>query len=309
MTAQRTDLRQAAEWFAVLHSDGAGEAERRRWRDWLAASPGHRAAWAQVEQVERQFQDLPAAPARSALDAADAGRRRALKALGVFAVAAPGLWLAGRHRPWAVWGADYRTAVGEVRELRLAEGSRLWLNTDSALDVRYSPEARLLVLHQGEALLETAADRRPLTLATPHGRLQSVGTRFGARIDAGRTLAYVQRGAVQARPQAGGSTRLAAGQMASLGIDGIGPVRPLPEGQGAWTQGLMVANGRRLGELLTELARYRSGYLGWSEAVAHIRVLGTYPLADTERVLDALERSLPVRVERRSRWWVRVVPR
>ena len=39
-----------------------------------------------------------------------------------------------------------------------------------------------------------------------------------------------------------------------------------------------------------------------------LRVVGSYPLADTDRALAALADSLPVRVERRLPWWVQIVP-
>lgn len=308
MSVDRAALREAADWFAVLRDDNAGDAEIRRWREWLDASARHREAWARVEAVEGEIQGLPREPARVAFDAADAGRRRALKTLGALAVAAPALWLAGRHLPWAAWQADYRTAVGEIRDIRLADGTRAWLNTDTAIDVHYTPTERGVTLHRGEVMLTTASDSRPLHLTTRDGRLEPVGTRFGAHLRDDGTDAYVERGAVRLRPDTGRATRLPAGRQAVLRNDGVAAVRDLPAERDAWTRGLLVANGRPLGELLTELARYRSGYLGWSEAVADIRVIGTYPVTDTDRVLNAMEDSLPVRVERRTRWWVRVVP-
>ncbi|MDN3516657.1 FecR domain-containing protein [Aquisalimonas lutea] len=304
----RRTLRVAAEWFALLRDDSADEADRRRWREWLDAHAAHREAWARVEAVEGELRGLPRKPARAAFTAADASRRRALKTLGMLAVAAPVAWLAGRRLPWDAWQADYRTAVGEIRDVRLADGTRVWLNTDTALDVTYTREARRLELHRGEVVLETTPDERPLTLATTHGDLRPLGTRFGARLQSGHTLAYVERGAVEAHPVRGGAARLGAGRMATLDSGGVGTAQPLPSGRGAWTDGLLIANGDPLGDVLAELARYRTGYLGWSDAVADIRVIGTYPVAETERVLDALERSLPVEVERRTRWWVTVKP-
>jgi transmembrane sensor len=64
-----------------------------------------------------------------------------------------------------------------------------------------------------------------------------------------------------------------------------------------------------LGDFVTELARYRSGHVACDPAVAGLRVSGTYPLADTDRVLAILGKSLPVAVEYRTCYWVRVVPR
>lgn len=306
MSADHHTLRQAAEWFAILQAGEVAEHDRRRWEEWLAASPKHREAWEKVEAIQGQLKGLPAAPARAALDGADAGRRRALKVLGSLAVAAPALWLARRHLPWDTWTADYRTGVGEIRDARLADGTRLWLNTASALDVRYSGDRRRLRLHAGEAMLEPAPDARPLVLHTRHGSVQPVGTRFGVRLGGAGDAVYVEHGALRLQPATGEAVRLAAGRAARLTTRGVDRVRPLATGTGAWTRGLLIANGERLGDLLAELARYHRGWLGWSDAVADLRVIGTYPVDDTERVLAALEDSLPVRVQWRTRWWARV---
>ena len=70
-----------------------------------------------------------------------------------------------------------------------------------------------------------------------------------------------------------------------------------------------MANDMRLGDFIGELASYRQGHLGIDPQVANLRVMGTYPLQDTDQVLAMLEQVLPVRVERRFAWWVNVVPR
>ncbi len=63
-----------------------------------------------------------------------------------------------------------------------------------------------------------------------------------------------------------------------------------------------------LAALVAELGRYRPGLLTCTATVAQLRVVGSYPLADTDRALAALADSLPVRVERRLPWWVQIVP-
>ena len=48
-------LAEAAEWFALLRAGEASEADVRRWRHWLEASPEHHRGWQMVERVEQQF--------------------------------------------------------------------------------------------------------------------------------------------------------------------------------------------------------------------------------------------------------------
>lgn len=47
--------------------------------------------------------------------------------------------------------SDHHTAVGEQARIELPDGSIAWLNTDTAIDVRYSENRREIVLLKGEA--------------------------------------------------------------------------------------------------------------------------------------------------------------
>ena len=69
---------------------------------------------------------------------------------------------------------------------------------------------------------------------------------------------------------------------------------------------MLVAAHMRLGDFLAELGRYRRGQLNCDPKVANLLISGTYPIDDTERVLDVLPLSLPVRVRRFTRYWVTV---
>ncbi|MNT40898.1 fec operon regulator FecR [compost metagenome] len=72
---------------------------------------------------------------------------------------------------------------------------------------------------------------------------------------------------------------------------------------------MLVAAHRRLGDFLDELGRYRRGQLNCAPEVAELLISGSYPLADSERILDLLEVALPVRVRRFTRYWVTVEAR
>lgn len=64
-----------------------------------------------------------------------------------------------------------------------------------------------------------------------------------------------------------------------------------------------------LGQFLDELGRHRRGVLRCDPAVAELPLTGVFPLADTDRVLAALQQSLPVEVYGVTRYWVTVRPR
>jgi len=305
-------LQQAAEWFAVLADPPVSDQQRRAWQHWLSARPEHAAAWQRVEAISSQFARLPADTQRRAAAQAlrHSGRSRR-QVLGLFAVlgGAGLLAAAGQGRPWQAWLVSERTGTGQIRDVRLADGSHLWLGSRTAVDVDYSASTRLLRLLQGEVLIDTAADPRPLLLDTRHGRLQAMGTRFSVREGNGFSQLSVFAGAVRIEPSSGRAAQvLQAGHQVRIGTEGISASAPADPARQAWSRGVLLANDRPLGDFIEELADYLPGYLGCDPRVADLRLVGAYPLNDPERILQALAGSLPIRVNRRLPWWVTIEP-
>ncbi len=74
----------------------------------------------------------------------------------------------------------------------------------------------------------------------------------------------------------------------------------------AWTRRLLLAHDEPLGELLSELSRYRHGIIHVSPDVAALRVTGSFPTSNTDMALEMLGASLPIRVDVPLPWWVNV---
>lgn len=312
-TPGATVLEQAANWYALLQAEDASEADRTGWQRWLAADERHAQAWARVEAMSRRFDVLPAqtdrpAAAHALHRAQGAGRRGALKVMGAAGVGVLSGWLVMRDEGWHPLRADYRTQVGEQRQVRLADGSRLWLNSASALRIDFSARERRLELLKGELLLETAHEAaRPLVVSTAEGHVQALGTRFGVYRDGGQCHVSVFHGTVEVSARRGGHrTVLPAGQRLSLSADRLHEAQAAIPLREAWTRGLLVADDTRLGDFVAELSRYQTGYLACSPAVADLRLVGVFPLADIDQIYVALERALPVKVTRALPWWRQV---
>jgi transmembrane sensor len=305
-------LQAAAQWFAVLQSDSVSEADREAWRAWLS-TPEHARAWQRVERISGRLEPLagdPFSPAATALlRSGQPTRRQALKTLSILC-GGGALALATGAVPWRSWAADQRTAVGEVRNWRLDDGSRLWLNTDSAVDVVFEERSRQLSLYRGELLMQAAAEPRPLVLQTAEGRLRAHGvTRFSVLQRDGSSQLSVFDGTVEVMPSGqGGARTVMSGQQVAFDSRHIEPERSAQAGRQSWTNGVLVADNLRLDAFVAELARYRQGYLGCDPRVAGLRVVGAYPLADTDRVLDVLADTLALRINRRLPWWVSLEP-
>ena len=316
-------LQEAAEWYAVLRGEDAEPADRQAWERWHASSPAHRAAWRRVEAVSAEFRALPGEPARLALAEAgprddDAGRRAVVKGLLALCLATGlgGAALLRRDtRNWvAGLNAGEKTAVGAIRRLALADGSQLWLNTATSLDIDYSATLRRIALHGGEIYLATARDSgqraRSLVVDTVHGRLRALGTRFSVQPQGDATLLAVYEGRVEVAPRDGGTVRIVhAGQQCRFGDGSIGEPFAADPNAAAWTEYRLQPEQMRLDDFLAQLSRYRRGHLGCAPEVAHLRLVGSYPLADTDRILAALEATLPVKINRLHDWWVTVEAR
>lgn len=314
-------LQQAAQWFATLSDEKATDAERQQWMQWRDASPQHEAAWQRVEAINQQFTELPAqnrTTAKQILDNVASNRlprRKALKTLALLFSAGLASWLTVRHQPWQGMLASHRTSIGEQKQFALEDGSSLWLNTGSRVDVRYSAQLRRIVLLEGEILIQTHADThmpaRPLVVDTQHGRMQAMGTRFNVRQRDGFTDLLVLEGAVQVQPvEPGTSAQLVqAGEQARFDAQSILTLGPAEAASHAWQKGVLQAENMRLEDFVAELSRYRRGYLACDPAIADLRIVGTYNLQDVDAVLALVQKTLPVKVRQVLPWWTEVVPR
>jgi transmembrane sensor len=310
----------AAEWYALLISGEAVAQDQVRWRAWLAASAEHRQAWRYVESVSHRVlaplqQTADPRLTSDSLWAANGRllkRRRALKRIAAFAGASVLGWAAWQRDPVRravlAMAADHRTATGDIREVALADGSRVWLNTASAFNQDYQPGLRRLHLLAGEILVTTGANpARPFVVDTPHGRMRALGTQFTARLEDGKTLLAVYHGKVEVRTAAGDATLVvAAGQQTLFNRDSIDrPVAADPARQ-AWSRGQLIAWDLPLKDVVEELRRYHHGHLGVAPELAERRVFGTYPLRDVPATLSMLADAVHARVHQPLPWWTTI---
>ncbi|MEY8195168.1 MAG: FecR domain-containing protein [Cycloclasticus sp.] len=308
-------LQQAAEWFSVLQSDAVTEQERQDWQNWLSSDELHRDAWRKVENISHRFTDLPISTAQVVLDPANKSaisRRTVLKSLAFACISTGSLWQLARHQ---YWDAQYRTAYGEIRQINLDDGAKVWLNTNSAIDVVYTATSRQIILHSGEIHIETAVDIAPYTgskkrsmlVETKFGRLRALGTKFNVRDNQEHIVLSVTEGAVEVVLKDQAQTkRVDTGQQVAFTLNSIQPVSQDRATKPVWTKGVILADNMRLDDFIDELNRYFRGHLSYDSAAASMRLVGAYPVNDIDRVLVALEKSLPLTINRALPWWVRI---
>ncbi|MCP3752339.1 FecR domain-containing protein [Pseudomonas sp. SBB6] len=296
---------QAVYWLIEIQGGALDPRQQQAMQQWLQADDNHRRAWEHILRVNQRLRGVASPLAHATLQAPrSASRRRALKTLLILGVgSASGLALHS-HNPLPTLLADYRSPVGERRRLALDDGSLLQLNTRSAADVRFDASQRLVRLLEGELQLTVAGDSRPLQLLSAHGLLNLSSGRYNLRQFAGYSQLAVFAGSASLAGQV-----LPGGQQARFNGPQWQATQALDSNAGAWVDGMLVAAHMPLGAFLDELGRYRRGQLNCAPEVANLLISGSYPLADSERILDMLEVALAVRVRRFTRYWVTVEAR
>ncbi|ALM82354.1 FecR domain-containing protein [Bordetella sp. N] len=311
-----TILQEAADWFASTRSSERSERDQQRFQAWLDQGEEQRTAWRYVEDVSRRFAPLQGGQEdQAAIGALKAVRKQQRRRHIIAGLALGGLattlgwsvWRQGALQRWTLAHlADHRTRVGEVQSLTLPDGTRVWLNTDSALNVRYTTETRRVELVTGEVLIQTAQDAtRPFIVNAGTARMTALGTRFTVRYGEDSTYLAVFEGRV-ALADGDRQQIINTGEQVTIGTDGVWHMGQASRAREAWANGVLLAEDIALGDLLRELGRYMPGHLGVSPEAAALRVVGGFPLRDPDQVLALITRVLPVQVEKPFPWWTTV---
>ncbi|MEW5667831.1 FecR family protein [Pseudomonas putida] len=293
---------QAIEMLVHLQSGRATAADHLAYERWCQRSEAHALAARKSEALWGAFAHTPKAQQFVALSPRKRRRpARALWAVGLAACLALVMISAGLLRPWSALYADQVTDAGERREVRLQDGSVVWMNADTVLSVGYSQNRRGITLYQGEALFEVAKDpSRPFIVHAAQGDVQAVGTRFDVNQRGDEVTVQVSEGIVQLS-SGGQSLRLPAGQSSAYRRG----VAPQPgkavdvQNVATWQRGKLIFNARPLGDVLAELDRHIPGIVYLTDkTLAARRISGIFEVDDPQAALAVLEQTQPLRITR-----------
>lgn len=324
---------EAAVYWVLRHDrDDLTAADEASFAAWLAASDANARAYRKANGVWDVFEQGDADPHLTALRqaalAARPARKRWLPLLGAglaaglaaAAVLLPGqLGLTGNssHAPASeviasadaptAAGTRFATAKGERRTVALPDGTRVTLNTDTAIALAYSARGRHVRLMRGQALFEVAKDAgRPFTVEAAGRRVTALGTVFEVRLDPGRMKVVLVEGRVvvdrasAAEPADPAPTLLKPGQalVAELGI----PQRVAPVDVGnelLWRDGYVSLEDAPLAAAAAEMSRYTPAPVRvLDEETGRMRISGVFRTGDAERFAGLVRELLPVRTER-----------
>ncbi|MHC6224035.1 FecR domain-containing protein [Pseudomonas sp. X10] len=307
-------LEQAIQWSIRITYNEPDAATRNAFEAWLASDESHRLAWARLQSLSSRFSNMPAGLVRQAmgkLPEARLQRRQVLSMLALWGGAATLAWTGRDNVSWQRLVADYSTRVGEHRSWALSDGSLLELNTDSAVRLRFNADARVVELLRGELYLATGADgssprHRPLQVSTAFGAFEALGTRFSVRRLQQSCLLGVSEGTVRLQPLTGAGAVAQAGETWAMTGSSVQRMPGNAEDAAAWREGVLIARDMPLVDVLAELGRYRSGYLGCEPRIAQRSVSGNFNLKDTDATLAFIAQTHGLRLRSMTQYWVRL---
>jgi transmembrane sensor len=286
---------QAEHWVVRLASGEIEANELAAFKAWLAADSAHRIAfdreralWQNLEGAAGAFRAMPQ-PRRTPFRrvARLATPRRAVAAIAAtvaLAIFLPDIMLRLQ--------ADAITARGEIRTLSLPDGSTAMLDSDAAIDIRYSDGERSVALLRGRAWFDVRHDdARPFRVAALGGVTQDIGTAFEVDRGDGQVTIGVSQGAVRVSANdAGEGPVLHALDRARYGEGG--PVQLLPattaDRVAPWRRGIIVFDQVPVDAAIAEVARYRAGFTFILPGASHAKVSGVFRTAAPDEALNTL---------------------
>ncbi|WP_158266332.1 FecR family protein [Allosphingosinicella deserti] len=291
---------EAVAWLVALRSpDGADH--HASFEQWYASDPRHAdiydellANWEKMALAEH----LAAATAPAAPGARSAYRRRTTYALAaaaslvllVFCIAA---WLRlAELRPGDTVSTAIATRTGEIQTIRLADGSRVVVDTVTVLSVAYTQSERRLTLKQGRARFDVAHDmKRPFVVDAAGGTVTALGTLFDVDVQGPKAVVSLLRGLVEVRSAGALEGRRTAdpsllqpGQRVALDASrpvGL-PTRLRPEDV-RWPTGMLSFVDAPLTEVAAAANRYTDIEIILSDReVGALRFSGTFRAGDAQ---------------------------
>lgn len=291
---------QAIDWLVRQQSGTFSVSERQEFEQWLAADSSNRRIY---EQVERAWGALPCPQAELSVARNKTNRLRQplMLACAASLLLAAGLAI-NEGRP-LIDDSVFRTAKGELRQITLADGSLIELNSDTELAVHYSWRGRSLELVRGEALFSVAPGKlRPFEVSAGGGRLRDIGTRFDVAVGPSANRISVLDGAIHlSLPATGEQRQTEAGQMMTYNAATVlsEPVAADVKVFAAWRERKLIFRNTPLSEVVRELERYHPVHVHLADSGLNGLTLGgVFDSSDLERFLATLEAVLPVEIKR-----------
>lgn len=290
--------REAANWLARLQSGRDPDIEL-KFRHWHDSDPRHGAAFGRVRRSFEQAGLLRHSPI-IASDRHEPARRKpawqplpALAAAAAIVVLVPIGVLLFRGAGPAPGGTEavmLMTEVGEIRQVELADGSRVTLDTATKIDVEIGRSHRSAHLRYGRARFQVTQAGAPFVVETSSSTITtSQGVIDVEQVDAhGRVQVLAGAADVRASGEPQDShVALGAGEAATVNAGGTeqkGVVAPGAD----WTRGMLQFDGTPLADAVALANRYSKRHIILAGNLEALRVTGAFRAGDTAGLAKAL---------------------
>lgn len=314
-------LIEAAEWRMYLNdADLETSSEFEAWM----AIPANVDAWAQTSALWGLLADNAREPEMVA--AREEALRAARRSLAQRKRSIP-TWRHGLMAMAAIvlvaglgWGGlllierpnSYVTAFGERRVVTLADGSRISLDSDSEVTVRYSRTARELQLLRGQARFDVSHDiERPFSVLAGNQKVIATGTAFNIDMTEANVLVTLIEGHVEVLDEQAPakltpiaqyapsrqSTKLHAGQQLVAYTEGPPQVEIANiQRVTAWTNGQLIFSDELLPEVVARISHYsKTPIIINDPQITKERISGVFNTGDVPGFLDIVTQYYPVK--------------
>lgn len=309
----------AADWVARLGSDQSTASDHEQFKAWCEENADNAAEYAALAEIWQAVGSLSKNVEARAILLRSVPRRSVTRRWwlgGAAAAAAAGaLWTVPRL---FVQTDEFRSARGERREVQLADGSTLILNTDSHVKVSLLAAERCVFLEQGQCFLKVAKDaRRPFRVFVDGHEVRALGTAFDVykaadavqvTMTEGTVAIYGERirksdisiyervvGVPFAEEKA--AAVLSAGKQAKINANASIDIRDVNLSRTeTWREGKLVFEEVQLGDAVREVNRYIAQQIVLSDSsLAVLKVSGTFQIGHLEQFAHALSEMFGLR--------------
>jgi len=299
---------QASEWIAQRMLGPWSDADQAALDAWLAESLAHEIAFMRMEAGWGRTERLTVlrAPGKQLPRPAMHSRPARFRVAVVFAlVAATGL--AGGYVLSGSKSQSYATPVGGRQIITLSDGSRIELNTDTAIRTNFSASRREIALLKGEAYFQVEHNAtRPFVVTAAGHRVTDLGTKFLIRKDGGRLQVSLIEGRAELQSAGEGiqqhSVVLRPGDVAIASADALNvarkPNKELHDELG-WRRGVVVFSHSTLGDAAAEFNRYNTTKIVIADAQIKSRMIGaTLAVHDVNAFADVAREIFGLKVQK-----------
>lgn len=299
-------------WYLRLKDESATAQDRLDFKDWLARCDRHKMAYQEAihlwEEIEapaqllwlKQDQQRPVQKSRSQRTTSNHwGGWATAAVLMVTILLSLELW----RDPARVdrWMADISTSSGQVQQTLLEDGSSLFLDGNSALDVTLDDTQRVLALRRGRMWIDVANDpQRPLQLTAGDTFISVLGTHFAVSRFHSRVTITVEEGQVAVRDTHHNQVLLNAGQQLIVLNGELKEVHTIdPRLVLAWKEGRIIFDQAGIDDIAEQLERSLAGRVLFdARDFANLSFSGSFPTGRPETLMDTLKNVPAIKAHR-----------